>query len=51
MDTGSEALSFDNADSKDAKIEVIRERVKAVPSVGKGKVLLTDEAVPLAVVP
>ncbi|CAL9024476.1 unnamed protein product [Prunus brigantina] len=49
-DTGSEALSFDNASSEDTEVEVICERVRSVPSFGRGKVLPTGEAVPLAMV-
>lgn len=50
-DTDSEALSFDSADSEDAEVEVIGERVKVVPSVSRGKVLPMDKAVPLVAVP
>ena len=36
-DLASEALSFDSADSEDAEVEIIGERVKAVPSFGRGR--------------
>lgn len=48
-DTRSEALSFDSVDSEDNEVEIIGERVRAIPSVGKGKVLPTDRAVPCCV--
>lgn len=47
-DTGSEALSFGNADNE---VEVIGEKIKVVPSFCREKVLQTDKAMPLAVVP
>ncbi|KAI5323619.1 hypothetical protein L3X38_032691 [Prunus dulcis] len=49
--SGSMALSFHSASSEAAEVEVIGERVKAVPSFGRGKVLPTDRAVPLASIP
>ncbi|KAI5321486.1 hypothetical protein L3X38_030557 [Prunus dulcis] len=49
-DSGSMALSFDSADSEEADVEVVDERIKVVPSLGRGKVLQTDRAVPLAAI-
>lgn len=49
--SGSVALSFDSVSSEAAEIEVIGERVRAVPSFGRGKVLPIDRAVPLASIP
>ncbi|VVA29635.1 PREDICTED: GDSL [Prunus dulcis] len=50
-DTRSVALSFDSAGSEDTKVEVISESVRSVPTFGKGKGLMTGQAVPLAAVP
>ncbi|CAL9005056.1 unnamed protein product [Prunus brigantina] len=50
---GSSSLqvSFESAESEDAEVEVIGEKIRAPPSFGKGKVLQRREAVPLDVVP
>lgn len=50
-DTSSKALIFDNANSEDGEVEVVGERVNAVSSFGRGKVIPTERAVPLAAVP
>lgn len=50
-DTNSEALGFNSAESEDAEVEVIKERAKVVPSIGRRSVRPTDGAVPLAVIP
>ncbi|CAL8168186.1 unnamed protein product [Prunus armeniaca] len=50
-DTSSEALSFNSASNEDTEVEILGERVDSVPSHGRGKGLITGQAIPLAVVP
>ncbi|KAI5344300.1 hypothetical protein L3X38_012177 [Prunus dulcis] len=50
-ESGSVALSFDSADSEEDEVELVSERIKVVPSFGRGKVVQSNEVVPLAVVP
>lgn len=50
-DTNSEALDLDSVECEDAKVEVIEEMTKAVPSASRGKVHPTEGAVSLVVVP
>lgn len=47
----SVALSFDSANSEEAEVELVSERIKVVPSFGRGKVMQSNEVVLLAVVP